>query len=536
MTVSKRGHAALWRARLAIVVLPLLITAVWAWQSWSEHHRAADAMARRHADLVADYTQRVLQTQILLLDQVDVLLAADPAREPEVLAAALAELAGRVSFTRSVAVVDRNGDVVAGSRPEIAGVNIAERMYFSALRDDAASRLVIDRVEASLVTSDLLVVARRIKSMQFEGVVVAAVMLPVLHEFYAAIAPLSEDAAVALIRNDGRVLIRNRPTDRPITLPPTAPPMGMIPAQASGMFTTTAIIDGITRRYAYTQIGDLPLYANAGVALTAIRGAVLRDLLPLALAMLALSLLAWFGLIQLNRRIDAEAAQRDLEFDRQLLEEAERTAALQETLFQEVNHRIRNNLMTIQTLVRLEARKPPHLASFGDVERRIWAISEVHNLLYESGPATSVEFGQFLRTLCANPAIVPAELGISVVCDAPSLQVDVQQAVPAALVVTELLTNAAKHAFPAGNPGIITVSLRGHDGEAEVVVRDTGKGMPAARERHSGFRIVQALLGQIDATLDFAVQGGTIATLRFPVQPADRKAEPVLGKRVGAAR
>jgi two-component sensor histidine kinase len=102
--------------------------------------------------------------------------------------------------------------------------------------------------------------------------------------------------------------------------------------------------------------------------------------------------------------------------------------------------------------------------------------------------------------------------------------VDIDTAIPCALILTELFTNALEHAFPADQPGEVSVTWRRDaDGHRLLSVQDSGVGLPPdgdlEQPRSLGLTIVQMLVHQLNARLEVEQDGGTTVTVRFPAMP-----------------
>ncbi len=103
--------------------------------------------------------------------------------------------------------------------------------------------------------------------------------------------------------------------------------------------------------------------------------------------------------------------------------------------------------------------------------------------------------------------------------DADPFFLGIDQAIPAGLVLNELITNAFKHAFPDGNRGSIDVSIRLREEEVELAVRDGGIGLPApdtlTQARSMGMVLIRSLAGQLGGTIEAGDGPGTAVTLKF---------------------
>ena len=178
------------------------------------------------------------------------------------------------------------------------------------------------------------------------------------------------------------------------------------------------------------------------------------------------------------------------------------------TLLREVNHRVKNSLQLVSSLLTLQTMSLPgstERAHFQDARARIDAIARVHSRLYQTEQFQTIEFGSYLNELCADlsRASGGGTLGeIEVRADRIDLPID--QAAPLGLIANELITNAIKHR--GHDPANILVELRRTDHALELVVTDQGPGLPAGFEmrktRSLGMRLITSLTGQIDATVN----------------------------------
>lgn len=222
--------------------------------------------------------------------------------------------------------------------------------------------------------------------------------------------------------------------------------------------------------------------------------------------------------IHISRVGDTQLAQ--FFFD---ITERKRAEARQGELFDELNHRVKNNLAMVASLLSLQARGAAsptvkdELAKAGD---RVRSIAQVHASLYQGARRDDVEFAAYLRDLCAGLAEGLIDDGrITVEVEATPANLPVDTAIPLGMVVNELVTNATKYAYPAPQKGVIRVRF-GPEGEELVLgVSDTGPGLPVkAQSRASGLgmRLVSSLVGQIQGGLTVGSAPGAAFEIRFP--------------------
>jgi two-component sensor histidine kinase len=204
--------------------------------------------------------------------------------------------------------------------------------------------------------------------------------------------------------------------------------------------------------------------------------------------------------------------------------ERESLLAQREMLLREVYHRVKNNLQMMQSLVRLSAARAPSQAQplFTDLASRLGAIGQLHNRIYASGNLTEIDAAAYLGDVVnqIDAAFGALQQRVRLVKRLEPVSVDVDTAMPLGLITTELLTNAYRHAFPAGSTGTIRVELALHAAMAELAVADDGVGMPGADKdpASTGLRLVQALARQIGGTFALSEEAGTRGTVSFPLK------------------
>jgi|GEM_PF-3128654 len=198
-------------------------------------------------------------------------------------------------------------------------------------------------------------------------------------------------------------------------------------------------------------------------------------------------------------------------------------------LFRELDHRVRNNLAALISLLHLAAEGTEGAAaeSLQEMAERVARLADVHNLLTGRG-MQPVEVRELAEVVAKNVlAALPGGARIHWKILGVPIRIPPSQVTPVALVLNELLTNCAKHAFPGRPTGSVTILVTRDADEAVLEVRDDGVGLDLARVPAGlGLTIVRTLATQnLKGSVAFAMagEGGTVVRIRFP-QPVDTPA------------
>ncbi|MBL8338169.1 MAG: PAS domain-containing protein [Rhodoferax sp.] len=210
---------------------------------------------------------------------------------------------------------------------------------------------------------------------------------------------------------------------------------------------------------------------------------------------------------------DITARKRDEEALQATLQE-------KEALLRELNHRVKNNLQLVSSLLRLEHQHRPERAAqdvLDGMQGRIRSMALLHECLYRPGLFATVELAAYLRELAThalhtrNRQADPVQAQLQL--DLQAVHVPMDQAMPCGLLVNELLCNSLKHAFPDGRAGTIRIRLQAAPEGSNwcLEVGDDGVGLPPAdggtRPAKVGLQLAADLADQLGGRLDFDRQG-----------------------------
>ncbi len=208
-------------------------------------------------------------------------------------------------------------------------------------------------------------------------------------------------------------------------------------------------------------------------------------------------------------------------------EELERALHDKEELLRELQHRVKNSFINISSLIEMEADRALDEKTrtvLGDLSGRINSMGELYTMLHEIGTVNRVSLGEYCGQVVKSLSMSYAEINgtVAVSTELEDIDVSVDLAAPLGLILTELLTNAYKHAFPGRDGGTIRVTLRKKGDSAELSVADTGDGLPDGLDVHKsgsmGLELVRALTGQLTGSLAVISGNETVFSVTFPLK------------------
>lgn len=200
------------------------------------------------------------------------------------------------------------------------------------------------------------------------------------------------------------------------------------------------------------------------------------------------------------------------------LAERQRTEALvktalreKEVLLKEIHHRVKNNLQIISSLLNLQCERvknPEMVAVFKESQTRVRSMAMIHEKLYQSESISRVDFAEYISSLtemlCSSYVTEPGAIRIKNQVDSVFLEIDT--AVPVALIINELVSNCLKHAYPKGSKGVVNLTLQAGPGNCyTLIVKDQGIGLPPGfnfqKPETLGLQLVNILSQQLRGKL-----------------------------------
>ncbi len=190
-----------------------------------------------------------------------------------------------------------------------------------------------------------------------------------------------------------------------------------------------------------------------------------------------------------------------------------------EILLEEVHHRVKNNLQLISSLLNLQSQESGNKSPaeiLKESQDRVRSMALIHEKLYQSEDFSNIDWNDYITTLTHNLRHSyrsnPDDITLKVTIENVSLDID--SAIPCALIINELVSNAFKYAFPEGGKGEICIEMqRLNEEKVLLVVRDNGIGVPEDLDIHNtrslGLQIINTLADQLGSRIKLHRNGGT---------------------------
>jgi two-component sensor histidine kinase len=388
-------------------------------------------------------------------------------------------------------LVGSDGTVIASSEtPAPAPVDLSDRQWYRAHVDEGLDEYIGPAIR-SRVLNDVMIYTFT-QAYRVGGQIEAIINMGIPTSSIIGLSDQNAEVQVALVQYEG-FLVAAQPMRSDL--------IGQIVEVPAPQNVNGASMSPFFGVWATTAVRDLPereIYALASVPL--LSGALLPAVWVLAPAFILLIFVSIFATRMMGKiQSKGTALEKALDDNR--------------VLFQEVHHRVKNNLQIIASMLRLQGDKPiEELRPLIDQTiQRIQAIAAVHEQVYSSDTPSLIALDEYLRRLIA-------QLSNSILLDGAELELDfapisvaLDYAVPVALLATEAISNAMKYGVKPGG-GKIRIVLRQEDGVNCLEVLDDGDGIELDKiPAGLGTRIMQALAIQLKGsyTLEPRAAGGT---------------------------
>ncbi len=199
-----------------------------------------------------------------------------------------------------------------------------------------------------------------------------------------------------------------------------------------------------------------------------------------------------------------------------------------EILLKEIHHRVKNNMQLVSSMLSLQMRyirDEEDRELLQDSRNRIHSMALIHEKIYRSQDLARIDFNEYVNGLAAELINVyrTDSTRVRLNCDVRGVFLSLDEAIPCAQIINEILSNSLKYAFPDGRDGVINLSFaREEDGIYNLEIGDNGVGLPDAVDVSDpmtlGLRLVDAFVTQIKGTMNVIRESGVRYTIRFRCQ------------------
>ncbi|HVP94605.1 MAG TPA: PAS domain S-box protein [Methanoregulaceae archaeon] len=198
-----------------------------------------------------------------------------------------------------------------------------------------------------------------------------------------------------------------------------------------------------------------------------------------------------------------------------------------EILLREIHHRVKNNLQLVSGLLdmtRMRTTDPVTHSILTDMMLKIQTMAQIHTRLYESKQFGRINIKEQIKDQISSLSNIYSSKGHDITCEINSedIVVPVDQAIPCALVMNEILSNAYKHAFRGRRQGIISVMVNQNHNRIRIVVKDDGVGLPEGFDHSKttslGMKLIRTLMKQqLKGVFEIRSRNGTEVIIEFPL-------------------
>jgi two-component sensor histidine kinase len=500
-TTGREGSAfTIWAAAGLIVVLFLLFIVVLSLsilREWMDTGERARDRASSASQVVATNALWIAELSRQSLARIDEALGPDIEANATATADLMREAIETLPGNVKSYVVAADGRTLFSTDPKVKPIDVRDREYFSALAKGDAwyfSPLLVSRLDGQQI---FVVSKRLVRHGAFVGAAIISFDVVLLRETWESLG-FDDASTVSLIRSDGQLVARYPLAEGPLDLSKYELFTEYLPANDAGTFLAASPADAMMRIAGYRRVAGTPFVALAAISMENAYALFWRNTfvtlffaLPTAIALAG----ATVWIIRLLRR------------DQRRREQLTGALELNRMLVKDTHHRVKNNLQSIMSMVRMHAL-PDRLKL--DLQARISAMSAVHEHLYKLDQFAEVDAATLIPGI-VEPLREAYPFKVDVGYDIDPLVLDRDRATPLALLVSEVVTNALKYAFPDGREGHIAIGFkRLPGGDIALTIADDGVGFdPANAGGGLGSRLIPALLTQLEGRSRYVVSEGT---------------------------
>lgn len=463
--------------------------------------QAASRQQERFADrssyaakVVSANTFWISEVAVQTLRLVDLALGDDISSQPQEVGYLLDDLPDGTE----IYIVNADATLIYSTIAGGENIDVRDREYFRAVRDGAPF-YTSSLLQSKITGESIFVFSKRVdREGAFAGAILLSFPESLLIEIFQAL-DLEPGSTISLLRDDGKLMARYPPASGPVDMKDHVLFTDYLQSSGEGTYVSAVSpVDGVARVVSYRAVPETNIIALASIATEdawrQFQGNIVTVVLIVSPVLIGL-ILGCVWIVKLLRR------------EGKRTEELQASVDLNTMLFREIHHRVKNNLQSVQALVRMQ--DIPESAK-RDLQSRFAAMAAMHEHIYMADRYEDIDASEFIPAILKEVVRAygsHAELQL----DIASMAVDRDHATPLALLLSELATNSFKHALPDEGGRIEVVLSPLDDGLARLIVRDNGPGMvDQASSKSMGMRLISGIVAQMGGTYTFSNDNGLV--------------------------
>ncbi|MFI0847175.1 sensor histidine kinase [Mesorhizobium sp. IMUNJ 23232] len=401
-------------------------------------------------------------------------------------------------------VVSADGRTLFSTDPSVKPIDVRDREYFAEPAKGQLwyfSSLLVSRLDGA----QIFVISKRLERRgEFAGVAIISFDVALFQEIWESL-DFDDGSTVGLFRKDGQLVARYPLAPGPLDLSKYVLFTDYLKKSDLGNYRTISPADGVDRFVAYRRIPGTEYVALASLSAQGALAPFWRTTIttlffavPTALMLLGASI--W--IVTLLHKDQARSLQLT------------QALGLNELLVKDTHHRVKNNLQSIMSMIRMHAL-PEELK--GDLQNRIAAMSVVHEHLYRLDQFSDVNAKSLIPAVIEPLQKTMTTRIIHTGYDIEDFYLTHEAATPLALLLNEVVTNSLKYGMPAEGEARLDVSFtRSADGVPKLQIADNGPGFdPLLPSTGLGARFIRALVTQLGGTFHYSFENGTFFEARL---------------------
>ena len=214
---------------------------------------------------------------------------------------------------------------------------------------------------------------------------------------------------------------------------------------------------------------------------------------------------------------------RDITASKKAQEKISKALEEKNILLKEIHHRVKNNLQIISSLLSLQEiyvqEDVKAVNVLKESQNRVLSMATVHEMLYQSNDISRINFSYYIKKLTAN-IFHSYHINSMPQINVDQIYLNIETSIPLGLIISELVSNSLKYAFPDDKIGNITVKLYSHNEDYELIISDDGIGFPNNIDFRNvkstlGLQLINSLVSQLDGSIQLDRSNGTKYIIRF---------------------